>query len=275
MDFRSEVLSGTLSISFSQPGKMNPLSIDGFKALALCIRSASENPDVDAIILTGEGEAFCAGLNLASFLKTVDRNPDGSISKSALEDVFDEGATAVVMALQESAKPTIAAINGVAAGAGAGIALSCDVVVAAENATINLPFVPALGVCPDCGLTWVLPRLLGRGRALPIMLLGEPISAKMAENCGLIWKTVAPEKLHAEAMGLAKRLADGPTAVYRDIRRAVDSASSNTVEAQLNVEKTLNVRFLRSAEFEEGVQAFIDKRRPNFNMVRPLDSAEN
>ena len=268
MEFRTENSDGIATITFCQPDKMNPLSVDGFIGLAQAINSASDDATVEAIVLSGEGRAFCVGLDLPSFMAGAARDPEGGYSRDYLETVFDEGATAVALALSNSCKPTIAALNGVVAGAGIGVALGCDVVLAHEAVAFNLPFVPALGLSPDCGSTWILSRAMGRGQALPAMLLGEPISAEAALASGLIWKIVDAEELQTEAAKIAKRLGAGPIQTYPAIRDAVDRATTQDMAQQLDHEKALNVRLMNTPEFTEGVTAFREKRRPDFRALR-------
>jgi 2-(1,2-epoxy-1,2-dihydrophenyl)acetyl-CoA isomerase len=160
-------------------------------------------------------------------------------------------------------KPVVCAVNGVAAGAGANIALACDIVIAVQTASFIQPFCK-LGLVPDAGGTWLLPQLVGRARAVGLALLGDKLSAEQAAHWGLIWKCVAADDFEAEVSSIAKTLAAGPTLGYVRTREAIDAAATNTLDAQLDMEALMQRELGSSQDYAEGVKAFIAKRPPVF-----------
>jgi 2-(1,2-epoxy-1,2-dihydrophenyl)acetyl-CoA isomerase len=208
------------------------------------------------MLLTGEGRGFCAGQDLndrvGSDLKSID-----------LGHTVDRFYNPLIRKLRSLPKPIICAVNGVAAGAGANIALACDIVLAARSAKFVQSFAK-IGLVPDSGGTFFLPRLIGEARARALALTAEPLSAETAAAWGLIWKAIDDDKLIAEAEGLAQHLAKQPTQGLALIKQAFAATASNTLDAQLDLERDLQREAGRTPDYAEGVRAFLDKRQPNF-----------
>jgi 2-(1,2-epoxy-1,2-dihydrophenyl)acetyl-CoA isomerase len=208
------------------------------------------------VLITGAGKGFCAGQDLG------DRNV-------AADEDIDLGATLeanynpLIRRLRALDKPTVCAVNGVAAGAGANLALACDIVLAARSARFIQAFCK-IGLVPDSGGTYFLPRLVGEARAKGLALSGEPLSAEQAEAWGLVWKCVDDERLQAEARALAQRLAAGPTKGLGLIKRALHASFANDLDRQLDLERDLQREAGGSADYREGVSAFMQKRQPVF-----------
>jgi 2-(1,2-epoxy-1,2-dihydrophenyl)acetyl-CoA isomerase len=211
---------------------------------------------VRAVVLTGTGRAFCAGQDLAEAMPS-----DGSPAPDLTAIV--EGYNRLVLAIRRLEKPVIAAVNGVAAGAGANVALACDIVLAAETATFIQAFVK-IGLIPDTGGTFFLPRLLGLPRATALMMLGGRVTAKQAKEWGMIHDVFIPDALMREAGEFALNLAKQPTRALGLIKRALNASLSNDLEAQLACEAALQGEAGRTADYREGVQAFQAKRPPVF-----------
>jgi 2-(1,2-epoxy-1,2-dihydrophenyl)acetyl-CoA isomerase len=171
----------------------------------------------------------------------------------------------IVREIDELPKPVVAAVNGVTAGGGVGLALSADIVVAAKSAKFIQVFAPRLGIIPDMGSTWYLNHLLGRARARALTLTGEPLPAETAADWGLIWKCVEDNALMEEAMGLAQKLAAGSTKAFQMTMAALDAAENNDLAAQLEVERYIQGQMTNRADFAEGVTAFLEKREPKFS----------
>jgi len=215
-----------------------------------------ENSGARAMILTGAGRGFCAGQDLADPEFDIAANFDAAV---ALEEYYNP----LVKRLKSLPFPVICAVNGVAAGAGANIALACDIVLAARSASFLQAFA-RIGLVPDAGGTWSLARLVGEARAKGLAMLAEPLSAETAESWGLIWKVVDDHDLMAEARSLAERLASQPTRALALIKQAIHAAASNDFAAQLELEKDLQHQAGKTEDFREGVAAFLEKRKARF-----------
>jgi 2-(1,2-epoxy-1,2-dihydrophenyl)acetyl-CoA isomerase len=215
------------------------------------------DPGVRALVLTGAGRAFCAGQDLAEVLP-----PDGSRGPE-VSDVIAESYNPLVQRIAALEKPIVCAVNGVAAGAGANIALACDLVLAAKSASFIQAFVN-IGLVPDSGGTFFLPRLVGMARAKSLALLGERLSAEQALAWGLIHAVHEPDKLMAEAEALAAKLAAMPTLALGLTKRALHASLDSSLEKQLELERTLQGIAGKSADYAEGVKAFQEKRKPKF-----------
>lgn len=244
------------TLTLNRPDKLNSFNEALHRALRAALEEIEADPAVRAVLLTGAGKGFCAGQDLS------DRNV-------AADQPLDLGATIetyynpLVRRLRALEKPVVCAVNGVAAGAGANLALACDIVLAARSARFIQAFCK-IGLVPDSGGTYFLPRLVGEARAKALALLGEPLSAEQAEAWGLIWKAVDDDRLQAEAMALAQRLAMGPTMGLGLIKRALNASFANDLDRQLDLERDLQREAGGSADYREGVAAFIQKRQPVF-----------
>jgi 2-(1,2-epoxy-1,2-dihydrophenyl)acetyl-CoA isomerase len=224
--------------------------------IAAVLGTVEGDPGIRALLVTGAGRGFCAGqdLNLRDAGATGDFD-----AGAALERYYNP----LIRRLRALAKPIVAAVNGPAAGAGANIAFACDIILAARSASFLQAFC-RLGLVPDAGGTWFLPRLAGSARAMGMAMLGEPLSAVTAAQWGLIWKVVDDDKLMAEARGLAAKLAQGPTAGLGLIKQALNRSLANSLDAQLDVERDFQRLAARSEDFKEGVAAFLEKRPAKF-----------
>jgi 2-(1,2-epoxy-1,2-dihydrophenyl)acetyl-CoA isomerase len=208
------------------------------------------------MLITGAGRGFCAGQDLNDRLA---KPGEKIVLGATLEQFYNP----LIRQLRSLPFPVIAAVNGVAAGAGANIALACDFVIAAKSATFLQAF-SKIGLVPDSGGTWFLPRLVGPARARGLAMLAEPLTAEKAESWGLIWKCVEDGVLLGEAGTLCERLAAGPTFGLSLIKRALDAAETNDLSAQLDLERDLQRQAGSSPDYAEGVKAFMEKRSPNF-----------
>jgi 2-(1,2-epoxy-1,2-dihydrophenyl)acetyl-CoA isomerase len=246
---------GYRQISLNRPDRLNALNTEMFHALMAALAEAENDPECRAILLTGAGRAFCAGQDLADVAVKDDGPPD---LKAVLERY-----NSLVRKLRAIAMPVVCAVNGVAAGAGANLALACDIVLAARSANFIQAF-SRIGLIPDCGGTWFLPRLVGMARARALAILAEPLPAERAAEWGLIWQAVDDDKLMETAHALAARLAQQATIGVALTKRALDAAETNTLDAQLDLERDLQDEAGQTPDYAEGVRAFIEKRAPNF-----------
>jgi 2-(1,2-epoxy-1,2-dihydrophenyl)acetyl-CoA isomerase len=212
---------------------------------------------VRAVLLTGAGRAFCAGQDLST------RKVSPGAAPIDLAVSLGNYYNPLVRRLRELPKPVVCAVNGTAAGAGANIALACDLVIAARSASFVQAF-SKIGLLPDSGGTWFLPRLAGSARAMGLALLGERLSAEDAAAWGLIWKVVDDDALATEATAIAKQLATGPTTGYGLIKQALLASATNSLDAQLELERDLQRKAGFSEDYREGVTAFLEKRKPVF-----------
>ena len=244
-------------ITLDRPDKLNAICRPLLGELAAALDQVAQDKALRAVVLTGAGRAFCAGQDLGEPVMA-SADPAGAVAES-----LDKFYHPVLQRLHDLPRPVIAAVNGIAAGAGANLALNCDLVIAAESASFIQAFT-RIGLVPDCGGTWLLPRLVGAARARALALLAEPLTATQAESWGLIYRAVADEALAAEARALAERLASGPTAAYGMIKQALDASAGNDWASQLALESQLQERAARSADFREGVAAFVEKRAAHF-----------
>jgi len=254
---RSTVEDGVAKITLARPAVLNSLNTAMARELQHALDEASGAADVRALLITGEGRAFCAGQDLAEVVP-----PDGSKGPE-LRALIEQNYNPIVRRLVSLEKPIVCAVNGVAAGAGANLALACDIVLASKSASFVQAFVN-IGLIPDSGGTYFLPRLIGLPRAKALMLLGDRISAEQALAFGMIWATHEPEQLMPEAEALAARLAALPTAALGLIKRALNASLSSDLDAQLDRERDLQQLAGRSHDYAEGVKAFQEKRKPRF-----------
>jgi 2-(1,2-epoxy-1,2-dihydrophenyl)acetyl-CoA isomerase len=242
-------------ITLNRPDRLNALNTAMHGALMAALAEAEADPDCRAIMLTGAGRGFCAGQDLGDVAVKDDGPPD---LKAVLERY-----NALVRKLRGLAMPVVCAVNGVAAGAGANLALACDIVLAAKSANFVQAF-SRIGLIPDCGGTWFLPRLVGAARARALAILAEPLPAERAAEWGLIWQAVDDDKLMETASALTARLAQQATIGIALTKRALDAAETNTLDAQLDVERDLQDEAGHTSDYAEGVRAFSEKRAPNF-----------
>ena len=243
---------GIVILQLDRPDVMNALDTQMRGEVAHAICSAADTGRV--LVITGSGNAFCSGQDLGDGVNAAE--PD-------LERTLRDEYNPLMKALVESPIPTIAAVNGAAAGAGANLALLADVVIACESAYFYQAFTQ-VGLIPDVGGTWLLPRLLGHAKAMGYMLFAEKLPARRAEELGLIWEAVPDEEFADHWRSRAEHLAQGPTAAYSAIKRAVRSGYTNNFEEHIILEARLQGEVGRTRDFKEGLLAFLEKREPAF-----------
>lgn len=253
----TDLQDGVAFVTLNRPDKLNSFNVEMHEALAAALEFAAGEPACRAVLLTGAGRGFCAGQDLS------DRQVKPGDEPYDLGQTIEAYYNPLVRRLRALPKPVVIAVNGVAAGAGANLALHGDIVLAARSARFIQAF-SKIGLLPDSGGTWLLPRLLGEARGRALAMLAEPLSAEQAEAWGLIWKAIDDDKLMAEATVMAKSLAAGPTQSYAAIKQAMFAAATNTLDAQLDLERDLQRKLGLSPDYREGVAAFMEKRPPRF-----------
>ena len=249
--------AGVLTITLNRPEKLNALNPEMLSALRAALERATDEPEIRALLLTGAGRGFCTGQDLA------ERDVSAGAAPIDLSVSLGSHYNPLVRRLRSLPKPIVCAVNGVAAGAGANLALACDLVIAARSATFVQAF-SRLGLVPDSGGSFFLPRLVGGARAMGLALLAEPLTAERAEQWGLIWKVVDDARLADEALAVARALATGPTKGYGLVKKAIYASASNSLDAQLDLERDLQREAGLSEDYREGVTAFKEKRAPRF-----------
>jgi len=247
-------------ITLNRPHRLNAFTEDMHLRLRAALEEAQADPACRALLLTGAGRAFCAGQDLSD--RVAGSGPPRDLGQS-LENFYNP----LVRRLRALRFPVVAAVNGIAAGAGANIALHCDIVLAGRSAKFVQAFAK-IGLVPDSGGTWLLPRLIGPARARGLALLAEPLSAETAQDWGLIWKAVDDDRLMAEAASICVQFANGPTIGLGLIKRALDAAEQNDIDRQLDLERDLQREAGSTPDYAEGVRAFMEKRPPNFARPR-------
>jgi 2-(1,2-epoxy-1,2-dihydrophenyl)acetyl-CoA isomerase len=227
------------------------------KLLRQALEQALDDGAIRAVLLSGAGRGFCAGQDLS------ERNLSAGAAPIDLSVSLGSNYNPLVRRLRALPKPIVCAVNGVAAGAGANIALACDIVLAARSASFVQSF-SKLGLVPDSGGTYFLPRLVGTARAMGLALLGERLSAEQAAQWGLIWKAVDDGKLLDEATTIARALASGPTKGFGLVKKAIYASAGNSLDAQLELERDLQREAGCTEDYREGVTAFLQKRQPTY-----------
>lgn len=253
---RVEKRDGWWKLTLNRPDKLNSFNEALHIALYAALGEAADAGDCRAVLLTGAGRGFCAGQDLGDRKPGADGPPD-------LGSTLDRFYNPLVRRLRALPKPVVCAVNGVAAGAGANVAIACDIVLAAESAKFIQSF-SRIALVPDSGGTFLLPRLIGDARARALMLSADPLPAITAAEWGMIWKAVPDHQLTAEAEALAARLATQSTEGLARIKQALEASAGNTLDQQLALERDLQRRAGRSADYAEGVRAFLEKRPPRF-----------
>jgi len=251
------VNDGVMRLTLNRSDKLNSFNEEMLLALRGALHRAHDDAEIRAVLLTGAGRAFCAGQDLG------DRDPRKSIDPPDLGHTIETFYTPLIRLIRSLEKPVVCAVNGVAAGAGANIALMCDIVLAARSAKFIQAFA-RIGLIPDSGGTWSLPHLVGEARAKALALTAEPLPAETAAAWGMIWRVVDDAELMPEAEALAARLAAGPTFGLGLIKSAIQAAPGNSLEQQLELERDLQRQAGRSADYAEGVAAFLEKRPAAF-----------
>jgi 2-(1,2-epoxy-1,2-dihydrophenyl)acetyl-CoA isomerase len=252
-----DLTDGVARITLNRPDRLNSFNVDMHAEVREALQRVRDDADCRVLVLTGAGRGFCAGQDLG------DRAVSPAGAATDLGESIELRYKPLVLALRSLPKPVIAAVNGVAAGAGANIALACDLVIAARSASFIQSF-SKLGLVPDSGGTWSLPRLVGQARAIGLAFLGDKLSAEQAAHWGLIWRCVDDAELPAVVDQLARQLAVAPTRGLARTKDAIYSAGQRTLEEQLDIERDYQRELGFSADYAEGVAAFMEKRAPKF-----------
>ncbi|WP_298776859.1 enoyl-CoA hydratase-related protein [uncultured Empedobacter sp.] len=245
---------GIATITLNRPSVFNSFNHEMIKALQHHLDVAAQDASVRAVVLTATGKAFCAGQDLGEVLdeKEIDFNK-----------IVNENYNPLVLKIRNMDKPVVAAVNGVAAGAGANLALACDIVVAKESANFIQAF-SKIGLIPDCGGTYFLPRLIGFQRAAALMLLADKVSAEQAKEIGMIYDYFADDTVDAEVAKIAHKLANLPTKGLAYTKKLLNQSFQNSIEEQLKQEGLFQAKAGNTADYKEGVDAFLEKRNPVF-----------
>lgn len=266
---RWNLTEAVATIMLNRPQAHNALTADMKTALLATLRQAAASPEVRAVLITGAGPAFCAGQDLrehAGLLAEAQAAAAASATgqpAGAAMDTVRQHYNPIVLAIRSMPKPVIAAVNGVAAGAGASLALACDLRIAARGASFLMAFA-RVGLAADSGASWTLQRLVGAGRAAELLLLAEPMPAARALELGLVSQVVEDAELPAAASVLAARLATGPTAAYGGIKAELDYAAGHDLAAALEKEAEVQAALGRTADHQAATAAFAQKQRPTF-----------
>jgi 2-(1,2-epoxy-1,2-dihydrophenyl)acetyl-CoA isomerase len=241
---------GVATVTLNRPDRLNAFNETMHAELAQVLDRIELDRAIRAVLLTGAGRGFCSGQDL---------NDRATVERPDLGDTLDRLYNPLVRRLTRLERPVIAAVNGVAAGAGANLALACDIVLAAKSAVFVQAFVK-IGLIPDVGGSFTLPRLVGRARAMGLAMLGEPISGEQAADWGLVWQAVDDEQLLEEATAMARHLATQPTTALGLIKRAINASAANDLDQQLKLERDLQRKAGQTQDFAEGVSAFLERR---------------
>ena len=255
-DILTEVADGVATITLNRPDVLNSFTRSMASQMLAALHGASVDDTIRAVLLTGSGRGFCAGQDLAEAAPKDDVLPD-------LGDFVRDGYNPIVRAIRTLEKPVVCAVNGVAAGAGANLAFACDIVFASSNATFIQSFAK-IGVIPDSGGTFILPRIVGLHRASIMTMLAEKMTADQAREWGLVYMVTEPPALVETALGTAKYLATQPTRAFGLIKRGFNRSLGVDLETQLDFEEELQREAGSTADYAEGVHAFLEKRKPVF-----------
>jgi len=250
-------------IKLNRPAHLNALNEKMLSEFKPLLEHLSIDDSCSGMLITGNGRGFCTGAdigNVNTIKEPAKLAEQGELSYQSMIDHFNP----IIQCIHDMKKPIIAAVNGVAAGYGVSLALACDLVIAAESASFIQVFVPNLGIVPDGGATWLLPRAVTQARAIGMILTGENIAAKTAKEWGMIWDCVPDELLLDSAMKIAVKLANGPTLGIASLKEAMNDSDSNSLKQQLKLEADLQKICCSSEDFAEGCAAFIEKRKPEF-----------
>lgn len=261
MDFKNikfDVDQGVATLTLNRPGALNSFTTEMHAEVRQVMRRVADETGIRCLVITGAGRGFCAGQDLG------DRTVVGDGEAADLGESVKNNYNPFIRSIMDLPKPVICAVNGVAAGAGASIALACDIVLAARSASFIQVFCK-IGLIPDSGGTWNLPRAVGLARAKGLAMLGDRLAADTAEDWGLIWKCIDDEDLQAEAQKMAAYFATQPTVALGRIKRLMHASGSNSLHEQLDLELLAMQELGQSENYREGVAAFLEKRPPRFS----------
>lgn len=252
-----EIDQGVALLTLNRPDNLNSFNAEMHEQMREAISQVRKDSSARVLVITGSGRGFCAGQDLS------DRNVAPGQETPDLGESLEKNYNPLIRSLRDLPMPVLCAVNGVAAGAGANIAMTCDITLAARSASFVQAFCK-LGLVPDSGGTWTLPRVAGMARAKGMAMLGDKISAEQAEDWGMIWRCVDDDALMDEIWKLAHHFAGQPTKGLALIKRALHASADNTLEEHLNLERDLQRIAGRSEDYQEGVAAFMEKRTPSF-----------
>ena len=255
-----EVEDGVATLTLNLPAKLNPIAKDLQAELRDALARVAGDKSVRAMVLTGAGKAFCVGADLGA----MSAPEDGKTLGGETADWMQSLSHPIISGLRSLPVPVVCAVNGPAAGAGVGLALAADVTLAGRSAFFYLPFLPKLGISPDLGCTWFIPRFVGRARAMGMALLDERLSAEKAAQWGLVWDCVDDDLLLLEAQKIAQRLAKLPAHAVQEARDAFAASERHTLDEQMHYESERQRELIDKPSFGEGVAAFLQKRPPVF-----------
>ena len=241
-------------LSLNRPEVFHSFNREMSHALLEALSTAEEDNNIRAIIITGSGKAFSAGQDLTEAT---------AVDGPTIENILNEHYNPLVRSIRSMNKPIIAAVNGIAAGAGANLALCCDIILASNQSSFIQAF-SKIGLIPDTGGTFFLPRMIGFHRAMAYMMTAEKMSAQEAKDCGLVFKIFDDQNFLEECIGFATNLANMPTRALALTKKALNISFSNTMDQQLGVELLLQIEASQTHDFKEGIEAFLQKRKPNF-----------
>lgn len=247
--------NGIARITLNRPKAYNSVNKAMGEKWIAALDECAANPSIRVVVITGNGKAFCAGQDLKEIVQ-----PEKDFE---FKNLLEERYTPIVEKILYMEKPIIAAVNGVAAGAGANFALACDIIIATEKASFIQAFT-GIGLIPDSGGTYFLPRIIGRARAMAYAMLGDKISAKKAEEIGMIYRAIPAEEFETEVEKLAQKMAKMPTRALALTKKAINASMGNTFETHMPYENTLQVEASATEDYQEGVSAFVEKRKPVF-----------
>lgn len=253
---RYEVVGAVATITLNRPDAMNALDVPTKEALLAALGAASADDDVRAVVLTGSGRAFCVGQDLREHIQKLNA---GDPPLSTVRDHYNP----IALAIAQMPKPMIAAVNGVAAGAGAAFAFACDLRIAADSAAFTLAF-SQVGLSADSGASWTLPRLVGTAKAIELLFNPQKIGVREAASLGLVNEIVPADRLAEHVAALAERLAAGPTVSYASLKASVNYGASHSLAETLEFEDAMQTRCGATADHREAVDAFLAKRAPKF-----------
>lgn len=259
MDYKSIIYSVDENvgiIKFNRPNVLNSFNSEMSQEVRTALKSFADDKNIRCIVLTGEGKGFCAGQDLAEAFPAEGDPPP-------INEIVKKSYNPLIKLIREIEKPVVAGVNGVAAGAGANIALACDFVAASSNASFIQAF-SKIGLIPDSGGTFFLPRLIGLPKATALMMLAEKVSAEEAERIGLIYKVFPQEKFYDDLIYFAKYISNLPTRGLALTKKALNQSLTNTLDEQLELEELLQGEAGKTNDYQEGVKAFQEKRKPNF-----------
>ncbi|WP_103664514.1 enoyl-CoA hydratase-related protein [Gracilimonas amylolytica] len=254
---KTNLSSGVFTITLNRPDKLNSFNFEMASQMKQALMDAESDDEIRCVLITGEGRAFCAGQDLAEATE-VSNDPERDLS-----EIVHHTYIPIIKGIRELEKPVVCAVNGTAAGAGANIALACDIVIASEEARFIQSF-SQIGLIPDSGGTYILPRLIGLARATALTFLGEKVTAQEAVEMGMIWKSYPADSFMNEAQAIAAKLAKMPTRGFGLTKRGFNAGFSNNLEQQMKLEAELQAEAGKTYDYNEGVQAFLEKRKPEF-----------